>query len=326
MKTTAVVITTAIGAALISLTVVQLHSSRQLQAELTTLQTDNQQLQQSLNRQTELRSMLEAEIDRLRERLQSVDNAVVLSQTKERSSPSTHPTNDAVGDPQSKPLPRASYQALMHNLADPQVAEQMAQARVHRKYSPVLDSFDLDEHQRTQAEHIIVATTAERNVASIRAMMGEFDDYKLPNILNSRLYEQLLLQRLSSVLNPDQILQIKTLRQSAAERRLRETYSATTKKQATGLSEENRQLLVDTIVDEMSREEDDVLYPLNGGNDYDPVRSINRQIESLTKAGQRLEETLPAEQMEIVNRYLQQQIQQLNFTASLWKDQSTSRD
>lgn len=169
--------------------------------------------------------------------------------------------------------------------------EQMAQMQVSAQYGELLRLFD--EGRRSEIEAAMITVFGQRMELSSQMTTANANPTELARISTS----DYLREELSNVLSRQELQLFDDFHSGTSERQLRNTYGEQLAQAAPAVTEANREVVLDTMVEHMLLERTDI---------SDPEAMITAQLQSLMNVRAELETRLDPAQFMEADRFLNQ--------------------
>lgn len=206
-----------------------------------------------------------------------------------------------------------SIAAITARMRRPEVIESFARIQMNLQYGEFIGSLKTDQSRADQIKNLLVDILAEQNLGAVRLAAGELE---LSEITETRAPDYIRNQ-LASLLTPDELREFEDYESGNSERMLRRTYTSQIYLTAPGLSEPNRQILVDSMVSYLSPQGENYQVPDATDADSTIEWMWTRQLDAITLIRQQLQTEFEPEQMREANNFLNQMQSTLEATRNL---------
>ena len=196
---------------------------------------------------------------------------------------------------QGQPDP-AAIQAYLEQQSRSSPYESMARMQVDIQYRDFLDSLGGSDAHRAEAEQALIEVMSERAEMSSRAVSGQATPEQLREITS---YDY-LRNHMSSVLNSTELQLLDSRQEGMAEEQLRKNYAEQMRQIVPDVTEENKEVVLNVLVDHMLLDELDAAQ--RGRMTAEEL--VQQQLLSLMDARMELQDRVQGEQMEMVNYFL----------------------
>lgn len=174
--------------------------------------------------------------------------------------------------------------------------EQSARMQMSVQYQEFLDNLSGNAQRRSQIEAALISVLSERAELSSRVTRGQATSAELAAV-NDFAY---LRSRLAPLLNAAELSQLGRRQQGPSDSQLKKDYAVELEQVASGLTEANRELVLDTLVRHMQAGARNRAAP--GELTVDDL--VSREIQSVAQAGEELQTKLSGEQLQFAMTFL----------------------
>jgi hypothetical protein len=181
------------------------------------------------------------------------------------------------------------------------MARMSAQFSVPAMYGELFKELNLPPETEAQVREILIDSMAEQVSQGFDAMNGKADSEEMRK--NMEAHGQKLRAELATVLTADELAVFDEYEANKEQRMLESSIDVQLTMFAKGLTEENRTLLRDVIVEEMTAQGTWMNNPESYAN---PGGAIDRQITAFRTARDRVVPALPEDQAAHVDAFIEQ--------------------
>jgi len=198
------------------------------------------------------------------------------------------------------------------------LADYAARMSMDMAFGDFFDELNLPADTESQVRDILAAHMSEQISKGMEAMQDGFDKEKLEQMEQDA--EARLREELSRVLNREEMAVYDEYADTMDERMLAQNYDMQLNLYAPGMTQENRTLVRDVLVDEMLAvgEERDQGVGMGMGMDGDIQGAFNMQLEAFARARETLAGELDDEQLAYFDRFVEAQEQAFEMAAALF--------
>ncbi len=271
---------------------------------------ENHQLQADLTVSRAQQAGLAAQVESLENNLRSARMQLErfsssLQEVREQlnSESNLRTTNDLSSQlfgkqpPATSVAPPPGYQSNRPPGSAMDMARQMAEMQANVRYGEFVDSLNLNDNQEAPIRSAITDVFVERVAASRLRSTGTSSNLDLEQITSSAY----LRERLSAVLNTEQLITFDNYEAGFLQMQLRNTFAQDVSRHAPELTDSNRELVLDTVVKHLGGNLQEGLNP-----QADAISETQRQLMALTMARRELLDVLDEEQMMEASKFLNQ--------------------
>jgi hypothetical protein len=198
------------------------------------------------------------------------------------------------------------------------MADYAASMSMDMAFADFFDELSLPADIEGKVRDILVAHMSEQITKGMEAMQDGFDKEKLEQMEQGA--EEQLREELSRVLNREEMVVYDEYADTMDERMMAQNYDMQLNMYAGGMTQENRTLVRDVLVDEMLAigEERDQDMGMGMGMDGDIQAALNMQLEAFERARETLAGELDDEQLAYFDRFVEAQEQAFEMAAALF--------
>lgn len=194
-----------------------------------------------------------------------------------------------------------------------ELAKMSAGMQVDMMYGDFIRALELTPEQADQVRDIFRDNLAEQMIAGLELMEGDFDPEQMKNLTNG--LETQLKEQLSEVLSPDQVAYFDTYKEEMPARMLDKQYEQQMVIFAPDLTEENRKVVREVLVEEMMLQG----YDLDAMEDLGNFGSVaDMQRGAFDRTRERVAEFLGPEQLAEYDKFTKQQLDMFETLTSLY--------
>lgn len=176
--------------------------------------------------------------------------------------------------------------------------EQTARIQVNLQFGDFLNTLISDPQRRSRVEAAFIEVFSERAQLSSKVISGQAGSAELAAVSDYAY----LRSRVASLLNPAELRALDSQRGGPSDEQRKNDYAEELSRTAGGLSEANRELVLDTVIKHIRMGEEDAAEPGQlSVNDL-----VNQQSKSLMAARMDLQSQLRGDQLEQANAFLSQ--------------------
>ena len=206
-----------------------------------------------------------------------------------------------------------SIAAMAARMRSPEFIESSARMQMNLRDGEFIGSLKTDQSRADQIKNLLVDILAEQNLEAVRVAAGELD---MSEIMETRAPDYIRNQ-LALLLTPDELREFEDYESGNSERMLRRSYTSQIYLTSPGLSEPNRQILVDSVVSYLSPQGENYQAPSALNADSISESMLTRQLEAITLIRQQLQTEFEPEQMREANNFLNQMKSTLEMTRNI---------
>lgn len=196
-----------------------------------------------------------------------------------------------------------------------EMAKMSAEMSVNMQYAQFFQDLGLPPETESQVKEILIRNLSEQMIAGMKALQEQPKPEAMAQMRQSA--DLKLRQELATVLNPQEMASWDEYQTTLPERMLRQTYDMQLSQFAPGLSPEAHDLARDVLVEEM--------LSTAAGNQTAAMPSpadiqaqIQQQRDSAMRAHERLAQELDPDQLALVDRLLDQQINMMEMSMRMF--------
>lgn len=200
------------------------------------------------------------------------------------------------------------------------LADYAARMSMDMAFGDFFDELSLPADTESQVRDILAAHMSEQISKGMEAMQSGLDKEKLEQMKEDA--EERLREELSRVLNREEMAVYDEYADTMDERMLAQNYDMQLNMYASGMTQENRTLVRDVLVDEMlaigEERDQDMGMGMGMGMDGDIQAAFNMQLEAFERARETLAGELDDEQLAYFDRFVAAQEQAFEMAAALF--------
>jgi hypothetical protein len=279
---------------------------QQLQRQLELQDTWRAQLLERVELNTSQRLDFERQIATLERNLSSANNqltnmSLALQEARENVDHDIDSIREVIRSEVEQELQSeqpASIQALIARTMTPERMEQQARLQVTMQYGEFLSELDTDADRKAQLQKFLIEITTHQVEMSSRFAAGKIELEEM----SAATGPDFLADQLSSVLTAEEMNQFKEYEAGNTERQMRRNYSLQLEMSAPGLTSDNREIVLNSLIHHSNSRSIDVDL-----EQEDPAGSLfTSQLEAIYRTRQELESQLDNDQFREASNFLDQ--------------------
>jgi len=290
---------------------VQYNTIKDLQSDLQMSESSKTQLLAQVGKNTTQRLAFEEQIAALKNTLLAsrsdlTNMSDMLSEMKDMINPDFERLKEQARLQIEAEMGQSRVRALPAFLTSTENTERMAKMAVTREYGYFLSTLDVSEERKEEIEQQLIQLNAERMKMSIQMAMGELTPEEA-ELSNGDYFNDALAE----IFTPEELDEYEIAREIRNQRNLRLNYEVQLADAAPQLSGENKDLVIDALVAEMSalNQSSFIISANNSG-----PNPLDQRMDALNRVRVNLQDQLNIQEMAQFDNYLQQQIDRLSMT------------
>lgn len=275
-----------------------------------------EQQTEQIQKLAEVKSELALRVDEAEEALARLEeSADTLANT---SSPP--PPDDSTAPPKEE-KPKNPFARMFGGAMTDEMAENVAGMTAEMQYGELIVDLKLSPEKASEVRAIIRDVLSEQMKETFRMQRGELES----SGDTTTYYKDVLRAELAQALNPEEMEYFEEYQDGMAERMMRRSYDMQLNMYAAGLTEENRAMVLDVLVEEalLGNELLQTQTDTNGGMTQQVGAQFDLQLGILERSAERLTDALDEDQYAILQRFIDQQASTFEMARQMMENQTT---